>query len=297
MGGGAKTVWTMGRFDAETVLRLIQEEQVTGWGYTATMLHRVVNHPRASEYDLSSLRMMGGGGSPIPAALQERALALVPQVQQTMGVGYGLTEGCAFSTLNPGPELRAHPNSAGRPVPTVELQIRDESGQPLPEGVDGDIYVRGPLVMLEYFRNPEATAAVLSDERWLRTGDVGHLLGGHLYLASRKRDLILRGGENVYPIEIEQRLEAHPSVQECAIVGVPDEELGQRVAAYVRVTAEAAPASSELEADLRQWVQATLAYFKVPAEFRFVDTPLPRNATGKVLKHVLLGAQSSFIEE
>ena len=297
LGGGAKTVWTMGRFEPLRVLELIQEERVTGWGYTATMLHRVVNHPRARKFDLSSLRMMGGGGSPIPAPLQEQALTLVPQVRETMGVGYGLTEGCAFSTLNPGPELRAHPTSAGRPVPTVELEIRGEDGQPLPPGEDGDIHVRGPLVMLEYFQNPEATAAVLLPGRWLRTGDVGHLEDGRLYLCSRKRDLILRGGENVYPQEIEQRLEAHPQVAECAVMGVPDEELGQRVAAFVRVTEGTPAPTPQLEAALRAWVSETLAYFKVPAELRFVTEPLPRNATGKVLKHVLLGEQSAFIEE
>ncbi|MBK8407632.1 MAG: acyl--CoA ligase [Sandaracinaceae bacterium] len=297
LGGGAKTVWTMGRFEPLRVLELIQDEKVTGWGYTATMLHRVVNHPRARKFDLSSLRMMGGGGSPIPAPLQEQALTLVPQVRETMGVGYGLTEGCAFSTLNPGPELRAHPTSAGRPVPTVELEIRGEDGQPLPPGEDGDIHVRGPLVMLEYFQNPEATAAVLLPGRWLRTGDVGHLEDGRLYLCSRKRDLILRGGENVYPQEIEQRLEAHPQVAECAVMGVPDEELGQRVAAFVRVTEGTPAPTPQLEAALRAWVSETLAYFKVPAELRFVTEPLPRNATGKVLKHVLLGEQSAFIEE
>lgn len=297
LGGGAKTVWTMGRFEPLRVLELIQDEKVTGWGYTATMLHRVVNHPRARKFDLSSLRMMGGGGSPIPAPLQEQALQLVPQVRETMGVGYGLTEGCAFSTLNPGPELRAHPTSAGRPVPTVELEIRGEDGQPLPPGEDGDIHVRGPLVMLEYWQNPEATAAVIGPGRWLRTGDVGHLLDGRLYLCSRKRDLILRGGENVYPQEIEQRLEAHPQVAECAVVGVPDDELGQRVAAFVRVTEGTPAPTPQLEAALRAWVSETLAYFKVPAELRFVTEPLPRNATGKVLKHVLLGEQSAFIEE
>ncbi|MEZ4328820.1 MAG: class I adenylate-forming enzyme family protein [Polyangiales bacterium] len=318
LGGGAKTVWTMGRFNPETVLRLLKDERVTGWGYTATMLHRVVNHPLATPEHFRSLRMMGGGGSPIPEALQDKALRLVPHVKSTMGVGYGLTEGCAFSTLNPGPELREHPTSAGRPVPTVELQIRDAAGQPLPEGQDGDIHVRGPLVMLEYFRNPEATAAVIGPGRWLRTGDVGHLVDGRLYLASRKRDLILRGGENVYPLEIEQRLEAHPRVAEAAVVGLPDDELGQTVCAFVRVTpaqglaAVLPPRAGEPEAEpgaltqaeeaalaeeLRAFVGEALAYFKVPAELRFVREPLPRNATGKVLKHVLLGEPSAFIEE
>jgi acyl-CoA synthetase (AMP-forming)/AMP-acid ligase II len=182
-------------------------------------------------------------------------------------------------------------------VPTVELEIRDENGQPLPEGEDGDIHVRGPLVMLEYFGNPEATAEVLLPGRWLRTGDVGQLRDGRLYLASRKRDLILRGGENVYPLEIEQRLEAHPHVGEAAVVGLPHDELGQQVAAFVRLTDTAPAPSPELASELRAFVGSALAYFKVPAELRFVTEPLPRNATGKVLKHVLLGEPSAFIEE
>jgi len=294
LAGGAKTVWPMGRFDAETTLRLIEREKVTGWGYTATVLHRLLSHPRASMYDLSSLRSVGGGGSPIPAPLIDRAKALFPQCSHTMGVGYGLTEGTAFATLNAGEELTDDPASVGRPVPTVEIEIRDEHGRAVPEGEEGEIHLHGPLVMLGYWEDPVATDAAIKPGRWLNTGDVGRLRNGKLYIASRKRDLILRGGENIHPFEIEQRLQAHPAIAEAAVIGIDHQELGQEVKAIVvfepglGVEAEA----------LRRWVGDTLAYYKVPSHWEFRKEPLPRNATGKVLKNALREAQDSmFVEE
>ncbi|MDH3818403.1 MAG: acyl--CoA ligase, partial [Myxococcales bacterium] len=206
LAGGAKTVWPMGRFDPEKTLELIEREKITGWGYTATVLHRLISHPKVGDYDLSSFRSVGGGGSPIPAPLIEKAHALFPQCSHTMGVGYGLTEGTAFATLNAGEELTDDPSSVGRPVPIVEIEIRDEQGRAVAEGEEGEIHLRGPLVMREYWQDAEATNAAIKPGRWLNTGDVGRLQDGKLYIASRKRDLILRGGENVYPFEIEQRL-------------------------------------------------------------------------------------------
>jgi long-chain acyl-CoA synthetase len=294
LAAGTKSVWTVGRFDAELALRLIERERVTGWGYTSTLLHRVLHHPRARAYDLSSLRLIGGGGSPIQERLQKLGRELMPTVQRTLSVGYGLTEASAFSTLNPGVELTLHPESSGRPVPTVELEVRDEAGRTLPEGSEGEIHVRGPMVMKEYFRKPEATAEVLLAGRWLRTGDIGRLEGGRLYLVSRKRDLILRGGENVYPVEIEQRLEQHPEVVEAAVFGVDHDELGQEVKAVVVAVSNARPSPGELT----RWVAEALAYYKVPAHWEVRREPLPRNATGKVLKHELVEPRaSSFIEE
>ena len=294
MAGGAKTVWPMGRFDPKTTLELIEREQVTGWGYTATVFHRLVNHPKVQDYDLSSFRSVGGGGSPIPAPLIEKAHALFPQCSHTMGVGYGLTEGTALGTLNAGEELTDDPSSVGRPVPTVEIEIRDERGRSVAEGEEGEIHLRGPLVMREYWEDPEATKAAIKPGRWLNTGDVGRLQGGKLYIASRKRDLILRGGENVYPFEIEQRLEAHPAIVEAAVIGVDHEEFGQEVKAVVvfekgqEIAAEA----------LGRWVAEALAYYKVPSLWETRKLPLPRNAIGKVLKNALRDAQDSmFIEE
>ena len=294
LAGGAKTVWPMGRFDPETTLELIEREKITGWGYTATVLHRLISHPKVGDYDLSSFRSVGGGGSPIPAPLIEKAHALFPQCSHTMGVGYGLTEGTAFATLNAGEELTDDPSSVGRPVPIVEVEIRDEQGRAVDEGEEGEIHLRGPLVMREYWQDVDATNAAIKPGRWLNTGDVGRLQDGKLYIASRKRDLILRGGENVYPFEIEQRLEAHPAIAEAAVIGVDHEELGEEVKAVVvfepgqRLTADA----------LERWVADALAYYKVPSLWETRNTPLPRNATGKVLKNALRGAQDSmFIEE
>jgi long-chain acyl-CoA synthetase len=293
LAGGAKTVWPMGRFDAETVLELIEREKVTGWGYTATVLHRLLNHPKVGEYDLSSFRSVGGGGSPIPAQLIEKARDLFPQCSHTMGVGYGLTEGTAFGTLNAGEELAGDPASVGRPVPIVDVQIRNARGEALPEGEEGEIHLRGPLVMKGYWRDPEATRAAIKPGGWLNTGDIGRLEGGKLYIASRKRDLILRGGENVYPFEIEQRLEAHPDVAEAAVIGVDDEELGQEVKAIV-VLEEGRRVGFE---KLRDWVAQTLAYYKVPTRWEQRKAPLPRNATGKVLKDALRDARDPMLIE
>lgn len=294
LAGGAKTVWPMGRFDPEATLDLIEREKITGWGYTATVLHRLLNHPNVGDYDLSSFRSVGGGGSPIPAPLIEKACALLPQCSHTMGVGYGLTEGTAFATLNVGEELSADPSSVGRPVPIVEVEIRGEQGRRLEEGEEGEIHLRGPLVMREYWNDPEATRLAIGAGRWLHTGDIGRLRDGKLYIASRKRDLILRGGENVYPFEIEQRLEAHPAIAEAAVIGVAHEELGEVAKAIVVLEV-----GQELGIDeMQRWVAEVLAYYKVPSQWELRSTPLPRNATGKVLKNALRSAQNSmFIEE
>ena len=294
LAGGAKTVWPMGRFDPETTLGLIESEQITGWGYTATVLHRLLNHPSVGEYDLSSFRSVGGGGSPIPAPLIEKAHALFPQCSHTMGVGYGLTEGTAFGTLNAGEELTDDPASVGRPVPIVQVEVRDAQGRPVQDGEEGEIYLRGPLVMLGYWEDPEATNAAIKPGRWLNTGDVGRLHNGKLYIASRKRDLILRGGENDYPFEIEQRLEAHASIAEAAVLGIDHEELGQEVKAIIVFEGGQEVTTKEME----RWVADALAYYKVPTQWETRNVPLPRNATGKVLKNALRDAQDSmFIEE
>jgi long-chain acyl-CoA synthetase len=291
---GSKMVLRAGRFDPVDAMRLIEAEQVTSWGPMGTMAYRVVHHPERARFDLSSVVQIGSGGAPMHPDLQTAIRDAFPTARRSLGLGYGLTESGALTTVCSGEELLRYPDSVGRPLPGVELEIRDAEGRVLPEGREGEIHIRSPLVMLEYWRKPEDTKETLLPRRWLRTGDVGRLESGRLYVNARARDLILRGGENIYPVEIEQRLEAHPEVLEAAVVGVDHEELGQEVKAIVVPLPGRTPSSPALAA----WVAEKLAAFKVPAHFELRAEPLPRNATGKVLKGVLLGeSQNPFREE
>jgi acyl-CoA synthetase (AMP-forming)/AMP-acid ligase II len=291
---GARSVWLTGKFDAEATLRLIEREHVAGWAPHGSMAYKVIHHPRWREFDLSSVRTLGSGGAPVTAAIQEGLGQVFPHARAAMGIGYGLTEGTGLATLCYGEELARHPDSVGRPLPTVELAIRDSEGRTLPEGEEGEIWLRGPLVMLGYWRRPEETRQAIGAGRWLRTGDVGTLDEGRLTIASRKRDLILRGAENVFPAEIERRLAEHVDVVEAAVVGADSVELGQEVMAVVVLRAGARVGKEELA----RWVAEKLAYYKVPSRWELRGAPLPRNASGKVQKQLLVhGGQSDLLEE
>lgn len=300
LANGLKTVWMTGRFDPERVMDLIVAERVTSWGPMGNMMHRVLSHPGFPDHDFTHVTHIGSGGTPLPLDLFERMRAGFPSASRSVGIGYGLTESTALATIQAGDELIARPDSVGRPLPTVEIEVRDLAGRAVAEGEEGEIYIRGPLVMREYWRRPQETAESISRDRWLRTGDVGHCEDGYLYLHSRRRDLILRGAENVYPAEIEQCLELHPGVREAAVIGVDHAELGQEVKAIV-VVAEPPPAAEErarVVAELTRFVAERLAYYKVPAHWELRSDPLPRNAMGKVLKHILSdGAVNPFVEE
>ncbi len=302
---GVRSVWWMGRFDPAKVAPVLERERCTGWSITETVLHRFVHDPdvAAGKYDFSSVRTVGGGGSAVPPATQALARAVFPNAARSMGFGYGLTECTALATTNFGEELLAYPTSCGRPLPTVTIEIRSESdpfGAPLAEGAEGEVWIRSPMVMREYWRMPEATAEMVHPGGWLRTGDWGCMQGGRLFLASRRKDLILRGGENVYPAEIEARLVEHPGVDEVAVLGVAHAELGQAVKAVV-VPRDGVDVNVE---DLRAFCAAALAYYKVPTEWELRAEPLPRNAMGKLLRDELDdtsandGATASrFVEE
>lgn len=292
---GTKTVWTTGRYDPEVVMRLVEEERVTGWSPMGSMAPRLVEHPAVGKYDLSSVLTVGSGGSPMPESVQRRLREVFPNAAASLGVGYGQTECTALATLCAGPDLSEHPDSVGRPLPTVDVEIRDPDGRSLPEGEEGEICIHGPTVMLGYWRNAEATAEVIDGHRWLRTGDIGRMEGRLLWINTRARDMILRAGENVYPVEIELRLQAHPDVAEAAVVGVDHPVLGQEVKAIVVPVDPSTP--PELEA-LERWVGDALAYYKVPAHWELRAEPLPRNAAGKVIKPVLLGeSENPFLAE
>lgn len=293
MSTAGRTVWTTGRFDPAKVLRLIEEERVTGWSPMGSMAARVVGHPDARTRDTSTVVTCGSGGAPVSKEVQDGLREVFPNAAMALGVGYGQTECTALATLIGGREFIEHPDSVGPPLPTVQVAIRDDAGGAVPDGVDGEIWVRSPLVMLGYWGDDDATAEVLGSGRWLRTGDIGRLVDGMLYVNARARDLILRAAENVLPPEIEARLESHPAVLEAAVYGVDHPELGQEVAAVVVV----APDDLVTEEELAQWCAATLAYYKVPSRWSVTTDALPRNASGKVMKHVLGGAASGFVDE
>jgi long-chain acyl-CoA synthetase len=190
--------------------------------------------------------------------------------------------------------LREAANCVGPPLPTVQIKIVDEGGVEVPVGEVGRVCVRSPLIMLEYLNNPEANAENFLPGRWIDSGDLGRMTDGKLHIESRLRDMIIRGGENIYPAEIENRIELHPDVDEVAVHGVDDRELGQRVKAVVVPIEGAIPT----EDAIRDFCAESLAYFKVPEIIEIRSEKLPRNATGKVMKHVLEGAgENTFVEE
>jgi len=182
-----------------------------------------------------------------------------------------------------GQEMRDHPTSAGRVIATTSLEIRDPDGQPVAEGVDGEIHVRSPYLMTEYWRDEESTRAALKPGRWLAMGDIGCLRDGRLYINSRARDMILVNAENVFPTEVEYRLDAHPDVRESAVIGVEDATTGQAIRAVV-VVPEGTSLTTEV---LQAWCRDALAGYKVPTQWEIRHEALPRNASGKVLKREL----------
>ena len=294
VANGVKSVWTTGRFDPEKVFQLTEQERITRWGGVTTQVWRLLEHPALNDYDHSSVKACGGGGSVWSPELQRAIRERLPDAAPQMQVGYGSTETGALATIATSQMLRDDPTCAGTPLPTVQVQIRDSDGNRVPDGAVGEVCVRGPNVMPGYWNQPEATAAAFFDGHWLRTGDFGHMHGDMLTIASRIRDMIIRGGENVYPIEIENRLEEHPDIGEAAVIGVDHRTLGQEVKAVVVPQ----PGSSLDTSEIQQFVGEKLAYYKVPAHVEIRTDPLPRNASGKVLKHVLSGdAANQFVEE
>ena len=293
MLAGVKIVIPAGRFAPAEALRLIEEHGVTVWATVPTMVWRVCEHPGRHDFDTSTVKSVAFGGSPSADELQRKIADTFPNVSSTSNA-YGLTETSSVATVISGPDAKRKPDSVGPPVPTVEVRIVDPLNQPLAPGETGEVCIRGPILMKGYWNKPEATAEAIDADGWLHTGDIGHLDGeGFLFITDRKKDMIIRGGENIYCVEIENRLVEHPAVADAAIIGVPHPELGEEVKAVVQVER----GQSLGEDDVRAWVRAELADFKVPTYVELKDDPLPRNASGKLLKNVLRGeGEVSFVE-
>jgi acyl-CoA synthetase (AMP-forming)/AMP-acid ligase II len=278
---GSKLVFPpVGSWSETTHLELTQEHSVGGWSAVPTQFWRLLEHPDFDKYDTSSVTVVGGGGATYSPELLRLMAKKLPQAR--LGVGYGMSETLGSGSRLGGVAMDEWPSSVGTVESMCELEIRDEDNNVVDDGEVGEICIRGAVVFLGYWDNPEASAKALDDRRWYRTGDYGRIADGVLYLESRMRDMIIRGGENIYPIEIEHRLEEHPEVAEAAVVGVPHHQLGQEVAVVIVLKP-----GSALDADgVKTWVSAELARYKVPTHVIFRDA-LPYNATGKVLKHEL----------
>ena len=281
---GAKLVFTEGKFSPEQVMGLIQEEKVSVWSAIPTMLHRVVHHEKVGDYDLSTLRSVSFGGAPTAPETIEKACEVLP-IQPTFANAYGLTETHGVATVNAGKTLLGKKTAAGRVIPVLDVRVIGEDGQALPVGELGEITMYGPTITPGYWNKPEATAEAVRDG-WLQTGDLGYVdEEGFLFIVDRAKDMILRGGENIYCVEIENCLAEHPEIDEAAVVGVPDEDLGERVKAIIRCV----PGADVNIDTVREHVGKHLAAFKVPEFVEFRDEALPRNPAGKLLKNLLRG--------
>ncbi|MFD6860510.1 class I adenylate-forming enzyme family protein [Rhodococcus sp. NPDC060090] len=280
---GSALVMTEGAFDVDKVFTLIDREKVTNWGAVPTMASRMLEHEDTDKYDLSSLSAFALASAPSSPAFKKRLQEKFPFAQQALVDSYGLTECSTAIAVATAPELEAFPGTLGNPILTVSMEIRDPFGEKVADGVEGEICVRSPFVMLGYWENDAATDAAITSDGWLRTGDYAVLQNGRLRLTGRRSDLILRGGENVYPTEIEQALDEHPDVQECAVIGVADEDLGQEVAAVVVLR----PGGGATEDDLRGFLKDRLSYYKIPKTWKITQDLLPRNATGKIIRRDL----------
>jgi len=267
------------QFDPQRVLTLIPQHRITTMFGVPAMFLFMSQMPQFGETDLSSVRTFICGGAPVPEAL----IRLYGTRGITFAQGYGLTETAPFASLVPIPRALDKIGSAGVPPFFTDVQCVDDRDQPVPAGERGEVVIKGPNVMKGYWNRPEATAEAIRDGGWFHSGDVGVMDDeGYLYIVDRKKDMIISGGENIYPAEVEDCIYKHPDVAEVAVIGVPDPRWGETVCAIV----VAKPGTSPTAQDIIDFTQGKLARFKQPRSVVFTDL-LPRNPAGKVLKFEL----------
>ncbi len=279
---GAKIVLTY-KWDAARAIELIERERVTNFSGVPTMSREMLMHPDWETRDTSSVQGMGGGGAPLQPDLVEKIDESLPTGAPS--TGYGLTETCGIVTANASSFYVAKPASCGPIVPTLEAKLIDDMGNDVPPGPEavGELAVKGPIVIKGYLNKPEATAEGIQDG-WFRTGDIARIDDdGFVFIVDRAKDMVLRGGENVYCSEVEAAIYKHPAVAEAAVFAVPDDRLGEDVGAAIVL----AKGETLTEGDLRSHLEPLLAKFKVPNHVWFLDDPLPQNASGKFVKRTL----------
>ncbi|HLH64751.1 MAG TPA: long-chain fatty acid--CoA ligase [Solirubrobacteraceae bacterium] len=272
--GGMLTL--LPRFDPGRALEVIQRDRVNVFLGVPTMYAAMLHHPERERFDVSTLRHCGSGGAAMP-------VALLREFDRVFGCkvleGYGLSETSPVASFNHADRERK-PGSIGTPIEGVQMRIVGEDGRELPPGEVGEIVIRGYNVMKGYWRRPQETAEAIDADGWFHSGDLGRVdQDGYFYVVDRKKDMIIRGGYNVYPREIEEVLHEHPAVREAAVVGIPDPELGEEVGAAVVLE----PGASVTAQELSEHVRAQLAAYKYPRRVWFVQE-LPKGPTGKILK-------------
>ncbi len=272
------TIVLMYRWDAGEALKLIERERVTSIGGVPVMGREIINHPDFATTDTSSLMAVSGGGAQVPPDLVQKIEDKV--VTARPSTGYGMTETCGIITSLSGDFFVDKPDSAGPAMPNFEVKCVDDEGNAVPQGEIGELWVRGSSVIKGYINRPEATAETITDG-WLHTGDIARLdEHGFIYIVDRKKDMVLRGGENVYCAEVEATIYHHPAVAECCVFSVPDARLGEEVATAIVLK----PGEALDEETLKAHCLGHMAKHKIPRHVWFLDDPLPRNASGKFLK-------------
>jgi long-chain acyl-CoA synthetase len=276
----------MYKWDAGEALRLIEAEKITAFGGVPVMSRELIAHPDFAKRDTSSLQSLGGGGAQLQPDLVQKIDDAVATARP--GTGYGMTETCGIITSISADFFVDRPESCGRAMPSFETKLIDAEGQTLGEGETGELCVRGAQIIKGYLNRPEATAEAIEDG-WLRTGDIAKIdEEGFIYIVDRAKDMVLRGGENIYCAEVETAIFAHDAVAECAVFGVPDDRLGEEVGAAIVLSSAISSASGQLSADeLRAFLAKRVAKFKIPKYLWFLDHALPRNASGKFMKRDL----------
>ncbi len=279
MAIGHTTIF-MRKWDPLEALEIIERERVNVTGGVPTIAWQLLEHPERGRFDLSSLEMISYGGAP-------SAPELVRLIWQEFGAlpgnGWGMTETTATVTAHIGEDYLNRPESCGPPVPVAELKVTGPDGAILPAGAVGELWCKGPQMVKGYWNKPEATAETFVDG-WVRTGDLAYVdEEGFCFIVDRAKDIIIRGGENIYSSEVENVLYDHPAVTDAALIGLPHRTLGEEPAAVVHL----APGTEASEAELKAWVSARLAMFKTPVRILFLPEPLPRNANGKIMKKEL----------
>jgi long-chain acyl-CoA synthetase len=276
----------MYRWAPAEAIRLIQEHRLTSVAGVPIVVRQLLETAAASGASLDSLLGITSGGAPVPPDLI-RTIGDRFEARAAPGNGYGLTETTSAVIMNGGADYLARPDSVGRPMPTADIRVVDDDGRDVAPGAIGELWVRGPNVIPGYWNNAAATETAFGGG-WFRTGDLGHVdADGFYYVVDRKKDVIIRGGENVYCAEVEAALLEHPRVHDAAVVGLPHVEYGEEVAAVVRAAGD--DAGEGLADELRAALAAKLARFKIPSAFHVTHDELPRTATGKVLKRELKG--------